>query len=389
MREFQQAEIEHFVNPDDKSHPKFKDVKDVKLNLYGRAQQVKAPFQAIEITIGEALERKMVANETLGYFIARTFLFTQKIGMNPEHVRFRQHLEHEMAHYAQDCWDLEVNCSYDWVECAGLADRAAFDLSNHSSKSGVELSSREVFAETKHMDVLVCIPNKGVLGKTFRRDAQVIMKALAEMNEEEVKGLKETIDNEGKVSVKGFELNGDHISFKVEKRAITGRNFYPSVIEPSFGIGRLLYCLWEHSYFVRDDSEDGKRAVLGLKPAIAPVKCAVLPLSKNEVFEEKLQELGVELGKAGLIYRIDDGGSSIGRRYARADEIGTPFGITVDFLTVEDGSVTVRERDSMKQIRCSTLEAVRLIGDIVAEKRTWEDAQQEYPAFTSDQPESS
>ncbi len=383
VREFQQAEIEHFVNPVDKSHPKFKDVKDVKLNLYGRAQQVKAPFQAIEITIGEALEKGMVANETLGYFIARTFLFTQKIGMNPVHVRFRQHLEHEMAHYAQDCWDLEVNCSYDWVECAGLADRAAFDLSNHSEKSGVELSYREVYAETKHIEVLVCTPNKGILGKTFRRDAQVIMKALAEMSEDEIKSLKESLESGGVVSVEGFDLTGEHISFKMEKRAVTGHNFYPSVIEPSFGIGRLLYCLWEHSFYVREESEDGKRVVLALKPAIAPVKCAVLPLSKNEVFNDKLQVLGTELGKAGLIYRVDDGGSSIGRRYARADEIGTPFGITVDFQTVEDGSVTVRERDSMKQIRCSTSEAVQVINDIVTGKRTWEDAQNEYPAFSS------
>lgn len=169
VREFQQAEIEHFVNPDDKSHPKFAGVRDIVLNVYGRAQQVQAPFQAVQMTVGAAVDEGVIANETLGYFIARTCMFTQKMGLRAEHVRFRQHLEHEMAHYAQDCWDLEVNSSYGWTECAGLADRAAFDLSNHSGRSGVELTSREVFAETRHVDVLVCVPNKGALGKRFRR----------------------------------------------------------------------------------------------------------------------------------------------------------------------------------------------------------------------------
>lgn len=381
VREFVQAEIEHFVNPDDKAHPKFKFVRNEMLNLYGRQQQVKAPFEAIQMTIGEAVDTGIVANETLGYFIARTNQFTAKIGLKPQFVRFRQHLEHEMAHYAQDCWDLEVDNSYEWTECAGLADRAAFDLSNHSKKSGQELSSREVYAETKYVDVLECVPNKGVMGKTFRRDAQVIMKALEEMDEGAVRALQAKLEADGKVEVTGFELAKEHISFKKSRKAVSGRNFYPSVIEPSFGIGRLLYCLWEHSYYMREGSEE--RKVLALKPAIAPVKCAVLPLSKNEKFSDSLASLTKDLGQAGLINRIDDGGQSIGRRYARADEIGTPFGITVDFQTVEDGSVTVRERDTMKQIRCSKEDAVKAIADMVDERRTWAEVSAEFPEFTS------
>lgn len=383
VREFQQAEIEHFVNPEDKSHPKFESVRDVVLNVYGRAQQVRAPFKEVPMTVGKAVDQGIIGNETLGYFIARTALFTQKIGLKPQFVRFRQHLEHEMAHYAQDCWDLEVNNSYGWTECAGLADRAAYDLSNHSGKSGIELSSREVYAETQHVEQLVCVPNKGVLGKRFRRDAQTIMKALAELGEEEVGKLKTALETDGKGVVAGFEVAAEHISFKMETRAVTGRNFYPSVIEPSFGIGRMLYCLWEHSYYVREESEDGKRAVLGMKAVIAPVKCAVLPLSKNAKFNATLVELSRMLGQAGLISRVDDGGQSIGRRYARADELGTPFGITVDFQSVEDGTVTVRERDSMRQIRCTSAQAVESIADIVAEKRTWDDVREEYPSFNS------
>jgi len=74
----------------------------------------------------------IVDNETLGYFIARTYLFLTGIGINKEQLRFRQHLQNEMAHYAQDCWDAEIECSYGWFECVGLADRSAFDLKAHT-----------------------------------------------------------------------------------------------------------------------------------------------------------------------------------------------------------------------------------------------------------------
>lgn len=71
-------------------------------------------------------------NETLGYFIARTYLFLTKLGINKDRLRFRQHLANEMAHYAQDCWDAEIECSYGWFECVGCADRSAYDLKAHS-----------------------------------------------------------------------------------------------------------------------------------------------------------------------------------------------------------------------------------------------------------------
>jgi glycyl-tRNA synthetase len=116
---------------------------------------------------------------------------------------------------------------------------------------------------------------------------------------------------------------------------------------------------------------------------MAPVKCAVLPLSKNEKFNDLISDLSSALSLAGLINRIDDGGQSIGRRYARADELGTPFGITVDFASLEDKSVTVRERDSTLQIRCGVEDAVRAIGDMVSERKTWKEVRSLYPAFSS------
>ena len=96
----------------------------------------------------------VVNNETLGYFLGRTYLFLTALGIDPLRLRFRQHLPHEMAHYAADCWDAEIECSYGWIECAGLADRSAYDLKAHSEKSRVELVAYEKYAEPREEDVM-------------------------------------------------------------------------------------------------------------------------------------------------------------------------------------------------------------------------------------------
>lgn len=77
-----------------------------------------------------------MANQTLGYFMARIQQFLIKIGIAPERLRFRQHMSNEMAHYACDCWDAELLTSYGWVECVGCADRSAYDLTQHYKATG-------------------------------------------------------------------------------------------------------------------------------------------------------------------------------------------------------------------------------------------------------------
>src|SRR4051812_37130463 len=75
----------------------------------------------------------LIANETLGYYIGRIQQFMLKIGVSPSRLRFRQHLRNEMAHYACDCWDCELETSFGWIECVGCADRSAYDLTQHSA----------------------------------------------------------------------------------------------------------------------------------------------------------------------------------------------------------------------------------------------------------------
>src|SRR5690606_4938623 len=104
VREFQMAEIEHFVHEDHKEHPRFKDVQDLKIRLYPQPEQL-GNNKLLEMTVGEAVEKKVIGNQTLAYFMARTQLFLLGAGIKWEGLRFRQHLKNEKAHYAQDCWD--------------------------------------------------------------------------------------------------------------------------------------------------------------------------------------------------------------------------------------------------------------------------------------------
>jgi len=108
VREFTMAEIEHFVDPNDKSHPKFFEVADLELPLWSALQQDAGDFNITSMKVGDAVENGIIGNQTLAYFVARTFLFLTGCGIKGDAIRFRQHRSNEMAHYANDCWDAEV-----------------------------------------------------------------------------------------------------------------------------------------------------------------------------------------------------------------------------------------------------------------------------------------
>ena len=111
VREFTMAEIEHFCDPVDKSHPKFSGVAATKMTLYSACNQMGGEAAKM-ISIGDAVASAMVANQTLGYFMARIQAFLLKMGVDSDRLRFRQHMANEMAHYACDCWDAELLTSY-------------------------------------------------------------------------------------------------------------------------------------------------------------------------------------------------------------------------------------------------------------------------------------
>ena len=139
----------------------------------------------------------------------------------------------------------------------------------------------------------------------------------------------------------------------------TNEKYTPYVIEPSLGCGRVALAFLCNSYEEQEISEGDTRTVLHLHPALAPFKAAILPLSKK--LSDKAEELYLELSKK-FMCDYDEAGS-IGKRYRREDEIGTPFCITVDFETENDGCVTVRDRDTMEQERIKIEDLVKYLND--------------------------
>lgn len=177
------AEIEHYVDPEDKKHERFADVREVALDLLDRDTQSAGSTKVTRMKIGEAVDKGTVANETLGYFLARIHQFLLKIGVNPARLRFRQHMANEMAHYATDCWDAEIQNSYGWTECVGCADRAAYDLSVHTAKTGHPLVVRQALKEPIVTEKLVAEFNKKNLGKTFGKESATIQTIVGSMDE--------------------------------------------------------------------------------------------------------------------------------------------------------------------------------------------------------------
>lgn len=353
VREFTMAEIEHFVDPANKDHPKFETVADLKLNLYTACSQMDGKSSA-PVSLRDAVEQKIIANQTLAYFMGRIYLFMVKVGVDPERLRFRQHMSNEMAHYATDCWDAECLTSYGWVECVGCADRSCYDLSQHTKATGVKLAAEKPLDEPKTIECVELAPNKGLVGKTFKGDAQKITKALSELDKEQAEHYAKVLDVEGK-----FELTLDNqatvtitkemVALKRNNKTLHVEEFMPGVIEPSFGIGRIIHTIFEHNFRIRDGDE--QRTYFSLPPQISPIKCSVLPLTSHESFKPVVAKIGELLLENDISHKVDDSSGSIGKRYARTDEISIPFGITIDFDTFNDDCVTLRDRDTCQQIR--------------------------------------
>lgn len=424
-REFMMAEIEHFADPEKlNDFPKFDNVKDLEIGFLSAARQEnEGATEAVKMTIGKAVEDGIVCHKTMGYYIGRTYLFMTSVGINPEKLRFRQHRSNEKAHYARDCWDAEIKVAMGWLECAGIADRQSFDLTQHSkatAKSGEELNTamtvQVMLDEPIKKTVVTMTPNASVIGKTFKAQAKAIVAAMAAIPEdaaEEIlakyteaeamiggtpkKGQEQAavdkLSPEDKAkfeSLTTLTLAGNEIKYgmyTISKKQVTvyHRSVIPNVIEPSFGVGRIITCLLEHAFYIRQDREE--RRVLGLKPCVAPYKVAVLPLSAKAVPEALIHDVRTALRKAVVAHRVDASGVSIGKRYARNDELGIAFAITLDKTTVENGTVTLRERDSTKQVRLTIPEAVAAVVALSNETETWESIASKYEPVEAPQEE--
>ena len=265
MREFEQAEMQYFVNPSE-DEKYFEYWKSMRLNWW---QNV--------------------------------------MGIPADKLRFMPH--EKLAHYAKAAVDIEYKFPDGFDEVEGVHNRQDFDLGSHTKSQGeFKLSAR-------------VIENKDSTTKLSYSDAQ------------------------------------------------TGENFVPYVIETAMGVNRAMLAAMIEAYEDEDLGDGKTRTVLKLKPWLSPVKAAVIPLVRNvpEIVElsnkivDDLRRLGI--GKIEL-----ENSGNIGKNYRRHDEIGTPVCITVDHQTLDDGTVTLRYRDSMEQIRVQTDEVVKHVLEIITQK---------------------
>jgi len=330
LREFTQAEIEVFVNPSEKSHhPRFDEVTNVEINILSKDFVGRATMKA-------ACDRGIIAHEYLAYHIARCKEFFLRVGVRESQLRFRQHLPDEMAHYAVDCWDAEGLTQHGWTELAGIADRTDYDLKQHERQSGLQMTAFVPYEKPKSVERTIVRPKMDYLGPKYKDKAKQVAEYLTTIS-----------DPIGPIIFEGQDIDPLGYTIETTTQSVLGDFVTPHVIEPSFGIDRTVYTILEHAY--DEDTIDGeRRIVLRLPRGLAPVEVAVFPLVK--VLNEKAVEVFRLLRREGFLVEYDDSGT-IGRRYRRHDEIGTPFAVTIDHETVENGTVTVRDRDTTKQVR--------------------------------------
>ena len=236
----------------------------------------------------------------LSYWCEQRMHWWQRFANNQSAFKLRQHKPDELAHYADNCFDVDYHFPWGWDELEGIASRTDYDLSKHTQESGSKLT---------YFDQNKADPESGK----------------------------------------------------------NGWRYTPYVIEPAAGLTRAVLAFLCDAYAeesgVDAEGQEKKRVLLKLHPRLAPIKVAVLPLVKKDGLPEIGRKIVKQYFEAGIAASYDEQ-QSIGKRYARHDEIGTPYCLTIDHQTNDDGTVTIRDRDTTEQQRISIEQALA-----VAQKR--------------------
>ncbi|MFH1403531.1 MAG: glycine--tRNA ligase [Candidatus Altiarchaeota archaeon] len=274
LREFNQAEIQFFTDPECQETERFSEVEGMKVRIKDKNDGEG------ETTLGEAYEEGVIGIQFIAYQLGKAVQFFTDIGVDPDRLTLRQHRDDERSFYSSDTWDVEyLSDTFGKIELVGIADRGQYDLSQHMEHSKEDL-----------------------------------------------------------------RINVD------------GRKFIPKIIEVAYGIDRPFYCTIESCFREEED-----RTYFSFPVKTAPYTASVFPLVKKDGLAEKARVLYEMLRENG-VYIIYDESGSIGKRYARSDEVGIPYSITVDYDTMKDDTVTIRERDGRGQKRVALGE---ILGNLV------------------------
>lgn len=347
LREFNMAELEYFIDPLD---PPAGDLERNTDEVHMIPDPDGSFSGEVHMKFSDAYGHGIIKHCTVAWFMLRTYEFLTGIGIDSKRIRFRQHAGTEMAHYASDCWDCEIFGEYGWIECVGIANRTCHDLESHESHSGTNLlRSWRQFATPKKITGERLSPVGSVIGPVFRQRAGEVSSALSELEEIPPSFPFLLMLKDGSE----VEITSDMATITKEDRNVHGEWFTPHVIEPAFGIDRIIWHLLDHS-FVEDGKDEEDYVTLRLDASVSPYDLSIMPLFDKEGMVEFAKELFDKLvSLRGVQIDLDTSGS-IGKRYARADEIGIPWAVTIDHTTLEDGTVTIRRRDDQVQVRVSS-----------------------------------
>ena len=365
LREFTIADLEFFFDPEEPNCCFLKDVENESLPILLGKTRLADSEETVTLTVREALDKKVVNSEWQAFFMAMAKRLLIEIGVPAEKQRFIEKLPWEKAHYSKQSFDQEVLVDrWGWVEVSGHAYRTDYDLSGHMRASGADMRVYKEYQKPLETEALVVKPIMAKLGPEFKKEAAKVGELLSKANAEEVAASLEKI---GSYMVENYQILPEHVEVTTQKTTVRGVRFIPHVVEPSFGCDRLFYVALEYAYSVKDD-----RIVMSFPRSIAPVQVSVYPLVNKDGLAEKAQEVHNLLVNEGFMVDIDDAGS-IGRRYARADEAGVSLGVTVDYDTMKDGTITIRDRDSWKQVRSALKDLPKLLQGYFQGKIGFED----------------
>jgi glycyl-tRNA synthetase len=365
LREFTIADLEFFFDPEEPDCCLLKDVENETLRLYLAPERLKCSEKTIEVTVKDAVAQKLIQSEWQAFFMAMAKKLLTEIGVPSENQRFIEKTQWEKAHYATQSFDQEVLVDrWSWIEVSGHAYRTDYDLSCHMKVSGADLRVYKEYETPVEEEQLVVKPVMAKLGPAFKAEAAKVAELLSKAPAEEVAN---SLEKDDYYMVEKYRILPEHVDVSHQKTVVRGKRFIPHVVEPSFGCDRLFYVALEYAYRMKDD-----RVVMSFPRSIAPTQVGVYPLVSKDGLVEKAQEVHRLLADEGFAAEFDETGS-IGRRYARADEAGVPLGITIDYDTLNDGTITIRDRDTWQQVRSSIKDLPKLLQKYFQGKINFED----------------
>jgi glycyl-tRNA synthetase len=343
LREFTIMDFELFFDPEEADCPYLNEVASEELSIVAIDARKEGREDATKISVGEAVNKQVIKAPWAAYFMALSKRFLEQLGVEGQHQRFFEKLPAERAHYSAQTFDHEAELDrWGWTEVAGFAYRTDYDLRKHMEATKEDLRVFKPYPTPQLRKVKSIKPNHQKITKTFQEETGRVADLISKYDPERLLRAKKAGQS---LRIGQFTVPPDFFDVVEEEVKETGARFLPHVIEPSFGVERLLYTTLEYNLTMKED-----RLILGLPFNLAPIQASVFPLVNKDGLQKRATEVYEALIDDGLRVEYDEAGS-IGRRYARADEAGVPLGITIDYDTLKDDTVTVRDRDSWSQMR--------------------------------------